>query len=245
MLSAWRRLVLCAAALLAACDTGPQPLEPPLDIEASYRLTFNGLLVGHALFALHVGADGRYRIEAFTVPAGQMEEVATHEVLERSEGLLGADAIRPQRFDHSVIEGERIEVRQLKFDWDRHALQLRGGDRDHDVGLLPGTHDRLSYLLAARRLAARGEGMVQIRIAAPEASGEARLQVTGRDAIEVPLGHFQAVAVGRTGPQADETRVLWFDPGFAPLPLRIVHLRDGSTVEMQLEGINRSPSGPR
>jgi len=236
---------LTAGLLLAACDTAQEPREAPVSIEAGYRLTFNDLLVGHALFALRIEADGGYRIDAFTVPAGQMQNAAGHEVLESSEGTLTPDAVRPLRFDHSVVEDGRIEVVRLLFDWERYTLRVRGQQDDRDIGLLPGTHDRLSYLLAARRLAARGEGVEQIRVASAEASEGAVLEVSGQDAIEVPLGHYQAVAVTRSAPDTQDRRTFWFDTKFSPLPLRVVHEHGGTTVEMQLEGLNRRPSDPR
>ena len=237
--------MLSTALFLAACDTAREAREAPVSIEAAYRLMFNDLLVGQALFALRIGADGSYRLDAFTVPAGQMQSAAGHEVLETSEGTLSPDAVRPLRFDHSVVEDGRIELVRLLFDWERYTLRLRGRQDDRDIGLLPGTHDRLSYLLAARRLAARGEGVQQIRVASAEDSEDAVLEVSGHDAIEVPLGHYQAVAVTRSGPDPHDRRTLWFDTGFAPLPLRVVHAHDGNTVDMQLERLNRRPNGPR
>jgi hypothetical protein len=237
--------ILSLVSLLAACDTTRDTPEPPTGIEAGYRLLFNDVLVGRALFALQIGPDGAYRIDAFTVPAGQMERAAGHEVLETSEGTLTADAIRPRAFVHSVKEGKDIEVLRLHFDWERQVLHLHGKDGERALGLVPATHDRLSYLLAARRLALQGEGAAQIRIADPEAVADAGLAVIGHGPVEVPLGHYQGVGVRRTSPDDEDSRLLWFDPALAPLPLRIVHERDGSTVDMQLERLNRPPNDPR
>lgn len=246
MLNRIRHAALIAATLaLAACSAPREGSETPLSVEATYRLLFNDLLVGNALFELHIAKDGNYRIEAFTVPAGQMRQAAGHEVLESSEGMITADEIRPLRFDHSVMEGEHIEVMNLRFDWDRHALHLSAGDTERDIVLPPHTHDRLSYLLAARRLAAAGAGMQQIQVASIETSEETRLEIIGSAPVEVPFGHYQAVGVQRITPDADETRQLWFDPQFGPLPLRVVHVHDGNTVEMQLEGFSRRPNDPR
>lgn len=246
MLKRFCRLVLLTTLLLtAACESTRDPLAEPMQVEADYRLLFNDLLVGHALFVLQIEPDRRYRFEAFTVPAGQMERAEGHEILEVSQGVIDAGAVRPLRFDHSVMRDGQIELLQLLFDWDRQRLALQGSSGSREISLSPGTHDRLSYLLAARRLAAAGEGTLPIRIASHENSEQAVLQVIGPTPIAVPLGHYQAVGVERTGPDAQERRQLWFDPKFVPLPLRVVHLRDGSTVEMQLEGISRRPIDPR
>ena len=89
---------------LAACaPPAPPPtekIETPLEIEASYRLLFNEQLVGIALFELEIAEDGNYRIDAFTTPAGQMEDQSDDEVLETSLGKLEAGAIRPALFQH-------------------------------------------------------------------------------------------------------------------------------------------------
>jgi hypothetical protein len=85
---------------------------------------------------------------------------------------------------------------------------------------------------------------MQIRVASTEASEETRLEVTGREAVEVPLGHYRAVGIRHVTPDPDQTRQLWFDTAFAPLPLRVLQVRDGNTVEMQLEDFSRRPSDP-
>ncbi len=241
----YRCALLCAVLLAAACESPRDAVEGPVAVDARYRLLFNGVWVGNTLFELEIGADHHYQLEAFTVPAGKMQRAAGHEVLERSEGVMDADTIRPLRFDHSVREAEQIELVKLLFDWGDRRLRLVREDGAQETALPPATHDRLSYLLAARRLAAAGRGTLEIQVASPEASEEAVLEVVGPAPLEVPFGHYQAVEVSRITPDTDESRRLWFDPGFAPLPLRIVHLHDGSTVDMQLEGFSRRPIDPR
>lgn len=239
---------LAAAGLLAglvACAPTPQTLNRPQAVTATYRLLFNEQLVGTALFELQVDADGHYRFAAFTTPAGQMQQATGHEVLEISEGRIEDAGIRPQRFDHSVLQGEQIEVFRLLFDWPAGRLQLQGRDRSTRVALLPDTHDRLSYLLAARRLVASGGDAMRIRVAALESTDDSRLQREGEDTVETPFGSFRAQRVRRITPVSGENRALWFDTGLAPLPLRAVHEADGNRVEMRLESLSRDPSDPR
>ncbi|MCB1787477.1 MAG: DUF3108 domain-containing protein [Gammaproteobacteria bacterium] len=230
--------------LLAACTPTPRTLQGPLAIEASYRLLFNDALVGQALFVLEIGRDGHYRLDAFTRPAGQMQNRADHEVLESSEGVLDAQGARPERFEHSVMQDGELELVGLKFDWAQQALWLEG-PQPRRMALLPDTQDRLSYLLAAHDLAATGEGSRQLQVASADAAEETILEVTGQSVVEVPLGHYQATGIRRISPDPDEHRTLWFDTRLVPLPLRIVHQRDDNVVEMQLEEVNRRRSDPR
>lgn len=230
--------------VLAACTPPPQQPEP-ISTEASYRLLFNGNLVGQALFALQIGPDGNYRIDTFTVPAGQMQQAVGHEVLESSQGTIGDKGIRPRRFKHSVMQGERVETFSFVFDWEKHILQLVGADSERKVGLLPDTHDRLSYLLVAQRLAVAAQGASTLQIASPESATEAHLEVIGKRTITTPFGQLNATGIRRTGAESDEVRELWFAPEAGPLPIQVKHSRDENEVEMQLESLSRPPGHPR
>lgn len=234
-------LTTCLMAALLGCSAQPQTPEAPLSAEAAYRLSYNDSLVGHALFVLQIRPDATYRIEAYTIPAGKLQQAAAHEVFESSRGTIESDRILPHRFDQGVLEHGRVKAVNLVFDWNSRALRLVGGDRPHSVGLLPDTHDRLSYLLAARRLAAAGVGAVKILIASPTATEDTRLEVVDRQSIEVPAGRFTATAVRRNTPESGESRTLWFNSEVSPLPLRVVHERDGNSVEMTLETYTQSP----
>lgn len=245
MLKTHGPVVGMALSLLLGCTPLPQTLSQPMAVEATYRLLFNEQLVGMALFALQIHADGSYQLEAFTTPAGKMHQAAGHEVLEISRGTIDDAGIRPWRFEHSVMQDEDIEVVELQFDWDAHALQLRGRNGTQRVALLPDTHDRLSYLLAANRVAARGGAAQSIKIAALESTEEVRLEVTGEETVTVPLGTYPASRVRRIAPAVAEARLLWFDTALSPLPLRVLHEADGNRVEMQLESLSGRPSDPR
>jgi hypothetical protein len=240
-----RLIVAPVAAVLLAALAGCTPLpemapERPLTAEAGYRLLFNGALVGNALFILQIQAGGGYLIEAFTTPAGKMQQTAGHEVFETSRGAIEADRIRPQRFDHSVMEGERVQAVNLVFDWNQQALRLLGENQSRTVALLPDTHDRLSYLLAARRLASAGTGARQIQIASPNATEQTRLEVMEEALVEVPAGRYRAVGIRRISAETGAQRSLWFAPDVSPLPLRVVHRWDDNTVEMVMETLAQS-----
>ena len=224
---------------LAACSPAPPTQARPVAVEAGYQLLFNDVLVGNALFVLEIDHQGNYRIDAFTTPAGQMAQSDGHEVLESSHGVIGSGGVRPQRFEHSVMAGEDIEADSLVFDWEKHLLRVSSPEARHGAALLPGTQDRLSYLLTAWRLARLGEGSEQVKIASTESTEETRLQVTGEESIDVPLGHYDTIAIRRHTPEPNVIRALWFDTDLSPLPLRVVHGWAGNTVDMQLQSLSR------
>jgi len=240
MLKAGRGWMAVLAALaLAACSPTPQTPSGPVAVEAGYRLLFNDLLVGNALFVLEIDHGGNYRIDAFTTPAGQMAESGGHEILESSQGVIDSKGVRPRRFDHSVMADQDVDATSLVFDWDKHMLRVSSPEAEHAAALSPGTQDRLSYLLTAWRLAVLGKGSEQVKIASTKSTEDTQLQVTGEEAIDVPLGHYDSIAIRRVTPEPNVIRALWFDTDLSPLPLRVVHGWAGNTVDMQLESVSR------
>ena len=233
------------ALLLAACGPTPRELPEPVAIEATYRLLFNDVLVGHALFVLEISSGGAYSIDAFTTPAGQMRQATVHEVLEHSRGRIDSGGVRPDRFDRSVMLDQEVTLQGLAFDWDRRRLRFKDGEEVRVEALAAGTQDRLSYLLTAWRLVTAEVAATEVQIASTEAVDKTRLEVVGKETIEIPLGRYETIAVRRSTAQPNQVRAIWFQTELSPLPLRVVHGWAGSTVDMQLEGLSRDPDHPR
>jgi len=153
--------------------------------------------------------------------------------------------VYPGRFEKSVVAGKDMQVDRLVFDWEKRLRHRTGTQGEHTGVLLPGTQDRLSYILAAWQLALAGEGSTQIQIVSPGKTDTTRLKVIGVEPVDVPFGKFEAVAVRRMTHKPNVIRALWFDTGLGPLPLRVVHGRAGNTVDMKLESLSRQPNHPR
>lgn len=237
-----RALGLAAlACCLAACDKTLPPTAGTLASEASYRLLFNDALVGEALFTLQLDSDGGYRIEAFSVPAGKLQRAEGHEILESSHGTVDGAAIRPRHFRHSVRDQQEITELNLAFDWDGRKLALSRDGETRTLALLPDTHDRLSYLLAAHRLAVAGSGRVALQVAGPNGAEATVLEIAAATEIELPSGRHAAVEVRRATASAHEHRALWYALGACALPARIRHENDGNVVEMRLQRCVEAP----
>ena len=240
-----RALLLVAAWSLTACTEQPVAPATPIRLEAAYQLLFNDSLVGNALFSLSIDSTGRYRIEAFTAPAGKIAGQAGNEVLELSTGTIDSASIRPQRFEHSVMQGDEYRQVRLEFDWEPGQLRVSNTDAVQALTLRPDTQDRLSYLVAASRLVGSEPGALQeLPLATLEATEPVVLQVIGRRTIEVPYGTFEATGIRRVSLQGDAEREMWFADGLGPLPIRMLRRSDNNAIEMQLEALDRPTAQP-
>jgi hypothetical protein len=233
------RLIRAAAAglllSLIGCASDVDAPPPPQSIEASYRLHFDGELVGHALFTLRTDINGNYRIEAFTVPAGKMQRAADHEVLEISEGRIEKRHVRPSYFEHSVLDGNGVGAVRMQFDWAGGQLRLTSPDSERSITLLPNTQDRLSYLLVAHLLALGSGDASDLPIATPQVTEENRMQRRGETVLELPGGRYDAIEIERITPAVGEHRRLWFSKTACTLPLRVEHQTERHLVDMVLE----------
>lgn len=241
-------LVVLLAWLTAGCERAPSLGDQPLTAEASYRLLFNDEVVGEALFSLEIDADGGYRLQVLTVPAGRMARAGAHEILEISTGSLSEGSARPASFDYSALDGERTERITLRFDWEARRLELHANSGERRLALGPGVQDRLSYLLEARRLAFVGTGQQAVQIAGPDGAATVRLEPLGRQVLETPAGPVAAVGVVRApvgDSQDDPVREIWFDAAEGVLPLRVAHGAEGARVTMERLLFTRLPRDPR
>lgn len=234
-----RRLIRGAVA--AVLLTLPSAVDDRLDLrpettEAVYALRFNDELVGHAYFVLTIDVAGRYRLEAFTVPAGKLARAAGQEVLETSIGVHRPAGTHPATFTYSLVDGDRAEQVDMRFDWHGQRLVLQGASGELELALLPGTQDRLSYLLVARRLARQGAGGGLLQVATPQATAESRLAVVETATLETPAGVYRATAVERVSADEEGHRMIWFDAdGGCRLPVQIEQVSDGNRTVMQLQ----------
>jgi hypothetical protein len=234
-----RRLTGAVAGVVLTLLPARTGIEHPVLAEATeavYALEFNDELVGHAYFTLTIDATGRYRFDAFTVPAGKLSRAAGQEVLETSDGVHRPSGTRSATFSQSAVDGERSERIDMNFDWHAGQLTLQGPSGQVAHALLPDTHDRLSYLLAARRLARRDTGPERIQVAAPQATTESLLRVVAEETLDTPAGPFSAVAVERLSGDEEGQRTIWFDTAErCRLPLKIEQLSGENRTVMQLQ----------
>jgi len=226
---------LAAARPAAAVTTGSEwlptyatLLPPPL--RWRYRMR-RGLLSGVAVFDWQRN-DAGYRLSLDGSVAGlPVFEWA-------STGGIDAQGVAPTRL---VMRTIGRAARAANFQRDSGRITYSGHDAEHP--LLPGTQDRLSWLVQLAGVVAAAPA----RFAAPPAQiafqvsgvrgdlGVWRFDVVGEQAIEASIGRVQALKLRREAERAFDTRgEIWLDPQRHHLPVRVVLStigREGEVVE--------------
>jgi hypothetical protein len=209
-------LFLACWPLLAAAETGLQPYS------ASYRLLFDGEVVGDSFFRLKLMPGQGYRFEAYTLPIEKGDPTQGHEILESSTGRLQEDGgVRPNDYYFSVFDDGEASLLEFRFDWAAQALRLRSSDQNARLELLPDTQDRLSYLLALGRWLATQETETRFPIAQPGVTAVADFVRIDSSTIEVEAGRFETVHLLRVDAGESIRRELWLE--LAP-PHRLIAL---------------------
>ena len=143
-----------------------------------------------------------------------------------STGGIDAHGVAPNRL---VMRTVGRAARAANFQRDSGRITYSGHDAEHP--LLPGTQDRLSWLVQLAGVVAAAPA----RFAAPPAQiafqvsgvrGDLavwRFDVVGVQAIDAAAGRVQALKLRREAERAYDTRgEIWLDPQRHHLPVRVV-----------------------
>jgi hypothetical protein len=226
---------LAAARPAAVAATGSEWLPTyatllPPSLRWRYRMR-RGLLSGVAVFDWQRN-DAGYRLSLDGSVAGLPVFEWT------STGGIDAQGVAPTRL---VMRTVGRAARAANFQRDSGRITYSGHDAEHP--LLPGTQDRVSWLVQLAGVVAAAPA----RFAAPPAQiafqvsgvrgdlGVWRFDVVGEQAIDTPVGRVQALKLRREAERAFDTRgEIWLAAQHHHLPVRVVLStigREGQVVE--------------
>lgn len=212
-----------AAAAVPAQDDAPPPLYP-VQLPPPGRLQYalrRGMLGGSGELAWR--PDGlRYRM-TMTGTALSLRLIGW-----TSEGRLGEHGLAPDRF---VDERRGRPARIAEFRRDRAVVGFSDPSLAQvELPLLPGTQDRLSWMLqmpaivAARPAAWPPGAALALNVVGARGDGDVwRFQVVAAEGVRVPAGPVaSALHLHRLARKPNDTSVdVWLDPARAHLPVLV------------------------
>jgi len=193
-----------------------------------YRLQ-RGLMVGEAELDWMPQVDARYELQL-------LGRVAGVTLLEwASQGQLDAAGVAPERF---VVRRRGRDRQAAKFQ--RASGKITFSGPTHELPLLPGAQDRLSWMVqlasvvaaAPERFAAAGASVV---LFVAGARGDADVWTFVVQGVEV-LDDRPALKLVREPRRLYDTRAeVWLDPAEHYLPLRAVQTPSGGGAALELQ----------
>jgi len=225
--------------LLLLSITVPGCAGPLRDFEAEYLLLFGNRLVGESHFSLRLKPQGRYELEAYTVPAGDASLAeGAREVLERSSGIIRDGIPIPERYSYAVPQASDLGLVELEFNWQAGQLALVTAEGRTEVALAAGTQDHLSYLLLAMLMGQEARREATVPLSTPEDTRTIQLIDRGRERINLPADRSRPVQrIERRDNPGQVERVIWLAVDERYLPAVIENATDSGVVRMELQRV--------
>ncbi|MCX7741987.1 MAG: DUF3108 domain-containing protein [Tepidimonas sp.] len=221
---------MAAASPAAAPSVATHAWPWPRAAELLYDVEGQARGVGyHARATLQWQADGRHYDLALTLRALWLQRS------QHSHGELGPGGLRPRQF----ADRARRE-RTLSFAWGPDgAGQAQREDGSSSAAVPAGTQDRLSLFVQLGALLLRDGAAPGQRWTLPVAGwgGPAlwTFEVGGTETLVLGGTPTSAVRVQRLGPGDEVQITLWYQPTWAPLPVRVLlQETDGQRVDQTL-----------
>lgn len=225
-----RLIVACllACTMLPLWATEKLPDEGSIHFQVIHGGT--GLEVGEAVHRWRY-SDQRYEMSNTVETTGVAAMLADFRYVQRSEGEVFQNALRPQTF---IVDQRGRERESAEFDWaEETVLVTRRKNRQENYPLAAGDIDVLSvwHLAAVSGVdnLPKTLSAVNNRNAAP-----ATLARLGTKTIQLPMGAFEAQHVRLKASSGKLIIDLWLSPEHAMLPLRVLLTdRKGKTLDLR------------
>jgi hypothetical protein len=223
-------------AFVLACLIAPHALAIPTHVEAEYRISAGGIVIGR-VSETYVRQGDTYRIESTTRSEGVFKLFRDETVVLVSEGRLGPGGLQPLRFEQRRA-GDRNHDILATFDWEKSLLhsEYRGEATTHP--LPAGTQDRLSLMYQFMNAAPGGE-----RVRMHMSNGRKVELYTYRKVDELrlatPAGEFATAHYERVTENEKESRAqLWIATERFNIPVRVVFEDSkGLRLEQSIESL--------
>lgn len=219
-------LLACAMSPLWATEKLPD--EGKIQFQVIHGGT--GLEVGEAEHRWRYSGE-RYQMSNSVKTTGVAAMLADFHYVQRSEGDVLQNALRPQRF---IVDQRGRERESAEFDWaDQTVLVTRRKNRQERYPLAEGDVDVLSVWHLA---AVSGMDNLPKTLSAVNNrnSSPATLTRLGVKTIQLPMGAFEAQHVRLKASSEKLTIDLWLSSEHASLPLRVLLTdKKGKTLDLR------------
>jgi len=207
---------LFAAVALAAAPA----LAMPSEIHAEYRLTNNGITIGHVEESF-VRRGDTYRISSVSRAEGILKMLYDEQITLESAGRIVDGNLQPLRFDERRVKDPKRGVNAV-FDWDQGVLRSEFRGETSLVPLPRETQDRISMMYQFMNMKPR-EGNFTILMSNGRKVEHYTYRLVGEERVKTTAGdfdsfHFERVTYGPKEPHAE----VWLAKVHNNFPVKVV-----------------------
>lgn len=220
-----------APAAGAAEMRGGGPAAWPAQGSIRYRVRLGdaGFPVGEARHAWsHDGKRYRMQIELQTTGVAKM--LRDLQYVQRSEGSVGPDGLRPDTF---AVEQTRKTPSRVGFDWKKGVVTITRGQRVRTAAIRPGDQDLLS-LWHHIAIAGVPGAPLGLTVVGGHHATPATVTPIGDETLQLPLGRVDTLRVRAKANDGQLSIDLWLAAAYHFLPLRVRIVDDkGEVLEQE------------
>ncbi|HXG29738.1 MAG TPA: DUF3108 domain-containing protein [Nevskiales bacterium] len=208
---------------------------------AIYQVERDSTLLGRARFTLSPQGTDCYLYHGTVRPEG-LAALLAGETVEQSHFCIVGGKIRPLSYK-TLEEGGKGDNYVLNFDWVNRVVR---SDDGASRKLLADGVDPLSLQIALRKQLSDAGGSLPTRpislvVVEEDKEKDYSFRVTGREALDTPLGRLEAIRLDRTDDSRKQLR-LWLAPSLDYLPVRVERQRGkGAVMRLKIETLPDSP----
>jgi hypothetical protein len=230
-------LVVLAAPTVRA-EAPAQSLQP---YKARYQVSYRGLSGGQIEASLTRGkVPGQWLYETRAYPNLFGRIAVSPEAHEHSVMQVGADGVRPLRFDfNDGSEGSQKDVR-FTFDWNAGRVRGEAQGTPFDLAVRPGTQDTASVQAAMLVALLAGEAPAGFPILTGSKLREYHYWSEGKATVATPLGSYDCVVWANKRDGSTRLTKVFHAPALGYVPVQAVQYRKGQAeVQMKLVELSR------
>ncbi len=232
-------LAAAALTLLSVAATVTAGDGFPPRFEAVYSLHTKGIKVAEMTRELETAVGGGFVFRSETVATGLVGLFRREHVTERSHWEFAGDQVQPLLYRYERSGGKRDRVVSVDFDPDKSEVLNTYNDKTWRMAVPDGVLDKLLYqLVMMRDLATAADGTYSYAIADGGKVKTYRYETRGSEAVETPLGTFEAVIIERNSESSAKRTRIWCARALNYLPVRVEHRdKKGNETVARLESL--------
>lgn len=185
--------------------------------------------------------DTRYAMQVTLQTTGLAGLVRGFHYVQRSEGELGPQGLKPQRFQ---VEQRGKAAESAEFDWAAGRVSIRRGERERRAAeIRPGDQDVLSLWHQIGIVGLSGLPTTLTVVSNKDAK-VALLERVGEETLRLPIGRLDTLRLRAQAEDGKLTIDIWLARNYGMLPVRIRMVDDkGEVLDQQAIRLRLAPPG--